>query len=230
MIMILINFLMFSLFIFVSDSMAVIFKVRIERRIGVSANFIKMFFNTIPSYLSKIPYIIIVFLAAQIMYTNLLDPKNFIFLPLLMIFITTLRIDSKYYTQGITSASYFLSIAVCILTMQSNKGPFSIAALVVSMFAVLMINKSRPESNALSVATNLAINIYLIYVFMPTLPFVYSLAASFIILCAQSLLQQMYPKLGPLPSMRQSLTITLSASVVCFICNLLWGIFFKGGF
>jgi hypothetical protein len=111
------NFFIFSLLIFASDALVSFSVVRLERRSSTPAG---IFFNVFPSYIKKVFSIFIVFAAVELTYLQILDTRYFIFLPLLIIFMTTIKVDSDIYTRGITSSSYLLSIVLCVLTAQST--------------------------------------------------------------------------------------------------------------
>jgi hypothetical protein len=165
------------------------------------------------------------------------DNKYFIILPLLIIFLITVRINSEYYTHGITSASCLLSIVICVLTAKSTgvtsnfilNGPFPFLSFIVAIFAIATLNRDRNNHGAIDIAINLALNLYVISVFMPELHYIYSAALSFGALYLQFLLHKVYPKFNLFQTMRQSLTIIVSASLICFIGNLFWIVFITGG-
>ncbi|MCX6112352.1 MAG: hypothetical protein NTY22_03565 [Proteobacteria bacterium] len=234
---IIINFLIFSLFIFISDALVTFSTVRLERRIGISSNLLKMIFNITPSYIKKIVPIFIVFMAVQLVYLHITDSKYFIFLTVLIIFLTTVKIGSEPYAHSVTSASCFLSIIICVLTVQSMgttnrliiNNPFLFVSLVVAIFAISIFNKDKNEAPSMNIARNLALNIYIVSAFIPELSFIYSMVLSVGFFYLQFILHQVYPKLNLFQTMRQSLTILLSASLICFIGSLLWVVFIMGG-
>ena len=234
---ILLHFLIFSTLIFISEAVRNFSIARIERRIGLSSNFFRMFFNITPSYIRKLALIFIVFMAVELTYLNVMDNKYSVLLPLLIIFLTTVRIDSEYYTQGITSAACFLSIIICVLTAKSSgmtgklmlNSPFLFISFIVAIFAISIFDKNRKTVGAINIAINLALNLYVISAFVPELSYIYSVVLSFGLLYLQFLLHQVYPKFNLFQTMRQSLTILLSASLICFIGNLFWVVFIMGG-
>ena len=235
--MILVHFLIFTILIFISDSAMNFSVARIERRIGLSSNFFRMFFNITPSYIRKLVLIFIVFMAVEFTYLNIVDNKYFVILPLLIIFLTTVRVESEYYTHGITSAACFLSIIICVLTAKSSgltgklmlNSPFLFISFIIAIFAISIFDKNRKTVEAINIAINLALNLYVISAFLPELSYIYSAILSFGLLYLQFLLHQVYPKFNLFQTMRQSLTIILSASLICFIGNLFWVVFIMGG-
>ena len=232
-----IHFLIFTALIFISDASVSFSVARIERRIGSSSSLFRMLFNTTPSYLRRIVLISIIFMAVELIYLNILDNRYFALLPLLIIFLTTARIDSKYYTYGITSAACLLTMIICALTAKTAgvtgramlDSPFLIASFVTAMFAISIFDKGRNTGGAMNIAVNLGLNLYVVSVFIPELPYVYSSVIAFGLLYSQFLLHKVYPKFNLFQTMRQSLTIILSASLICFIGNLFWLVFIRGG-
>ena len=171
------------------------------------------------------------------MHLHLLDARYFVFIPLLIIFLTTIKVDSHFYTQGITSSSYLLSIVLGVLTalcigtrsLVLINNPFSFISFALAVFAISMFNEDKTEPSSMNIARNLALNIYMVSVFMPEVSFIYSALFALGLFYLQFLVHQVYPKFNLSQSMRQSLTVILFASFFCFIGSLLWVIFLEGG-
>jgi hypothetical protein len=236
-VIILLNFIVFSLLIFASDALVTFSTVRLERRVGASVTPIFMFFNVLPSYLRNILSIFIVFAAVELAYLHILDSRLFVFMPLLIIFLTTVKVDPVFYTQCITSSAYLLSVVIAVITAQCVgtgssaiiNNPFSFISFVLAVFAIFMFNKNNAEPSSMNIARNLALNIYIVSVFMPEISFIYSALFALGLFYLQFLVQQVYPKFNLFQSMRQSLTVILFASFFCFMGNLLWVMFLEGG-
>jgi hypothetical protein len=92
-----------------------------------------------------------------------------------------------------------------------------------------MLNKDAGEHPAMNIARSMALNIYLVSVFISGMPFIYSAFLAMGLFYLQFLVHQIYPKFNLFQSMRQSLTVILFCSFFCFIGNLLWVMFLEGG-
>ncbi|MEI6092645.1 MAG: hypothetical protein WCQ47_03065 [bacterium] len=234
---ILFDFLIFSFFVFVSNSILSISTIRMERRIGVRSDFIRLFFNILPTYIKNIIMILFLFLATKLLYLEIIDKKIFIFVPLLIFFISKTKLKSQKYTELVTTTACLVSVVICVLTATTfnnssikivEYNPFRLLALVMAMISVYFFNKDKSEPVAVNIARNLALNMYTLYLFIPAIPFIYSTIISFGILYIQFIIDSFIPKLNLFQTMRNSSILLITISLLGFLGNLIWTVLILG--
>lgn len=231
------DFIIFSFFVFASSSLLNIANIRMERRVGSRSDFIKLFFNILPTYMKNLVIIIILFTITKTLYLEIINNKIFIFIPLIIFFISKTELRSQKYTDFVTRTACLSCIVICVLTARTfnissfqivEYNPFRIIALITAFIAVYLFNKDKLEPSSLNIARNLALNMYVLYVFFPTIPFIYSTIASFGILYVQFIVDKLTPSLNLFQTMRNSLIFLITISLLGFTGNLIWTVLILG--
>ena len=231
------DFMIFSFFVFASNSLLSIANIRMERRVGSRSDFIKLFFNIIPTYMKNLVIIIILYSLIKTLYLDVINNKIFIFIPLLVFFISKTELLSQKYTDFVTRATCLSCLTICVLTARTfdasnlqilEHNPFYIIALITAFIAVYLFNKDKLEPTSVNIARNLALNMYVLYVFFPSIPFIYSTIISFGTLYVQFIIDKLTPRLNLFQTMRNSLILLTTDSLLGFIGNLVWTILILG--
>jgi len=220
------EFIIFSVAILLSGMFLHISRASIERRIGLKNKLALLFVRSIPEYVNDLFIIIILFAAIKI-------SRETTFVSLIIILATKISSRDKSYGYSIFDAVCVVcilsSLIIAMLFKNSEhiaiQNPFTVLSFIVSMISISLFNDNNREAPLADISRNMALNIYLVYIFTPLNNFILISATAILMVYIQFLVKQLTPKFNVFLNIRYSVGILFSlsllamlGSIICMLC------------
>lgn len=216
------EFLIFSVAIFVAHTMIQLSKASIEKRQGLTKRPLKLFISPLPEYINMIFTVLLLFAAVKVFNTQ-------IFAPLVIILATKASYKDKSYGYCVFDAICVLSIiSSMIVAMTFNSGeyiilknPFTVLSFIVSLLSISLFKDNRIDRPLYDISRVLALDIYLIYIFMPMSNFVLVALMAVAVVYLQFFVDQVIPRFDLHQNIRYSFGILFSLAILAVVGNII---------
>ena len=192
--------------------------IKIERRLGIAKRPWFIFIRYLPGYFNFIHLILILFVAS-ILACKTFSSQEYIFIPLILIFITKLLNTNKkpkhIFLDAIGTISIFVSILPVLFT-DHHLGWLSFLSGLVSI-KILCLDPEEPFP--LSSARNLALNCYLTSIYIPNMNFGIYVMVAIVLLYVQSIIFTIVPRFNETKNMRIAFRWAFLFSLITLLLN-----------
>jgi len=206
-----------------------IIKIKTERRIGIAKKPLLLFTRYLPGYLNFSPHIAILFIIVIFSSQNMSSSFEYIILPLILAFITKILFikteKESIYIEIISIAA----ILICLLPILLHYNVPSWLCFVAALISVKTFNNSASEILPLNMARNLTLNIYILYIWIPSINFYLCVIAAVIIIYLQNVLSALVPKFNQTKNSKLVFIWTFLISISAFIITSFFKVFLSGG-
>jgi hypothetical protein len=193
--------------------------IKIERRIGLVKRPWTLLTRYLPGYFNFIPLVLILLVASIFSCNNMSSSREYILLPLLLIFITKLfsskRKKEDAYFEIISTAAILISLLPLLLGSHS----LGWLSFIASAISVKIFNRNTEEPLPLNAVRNLALNCYIIAAYFPNIDFNLSMLLSVVLIYIQDTMYLLIPKFNETRNMRMTFTWTFLFSLLTSILN-----------
>ena len=224
----LLKLIVFTVATLIACVMNDVINIKIERRIGIAKKPFLLFIRYLPGYLNFIPHIAILFVAVMFASQNMSSSFEYILLPLILIFITKVLFTKSnahdIYLEAICTAS----IIICVLPVLLQYSTPSWLCLVTALISIKIFNKNTSEPLPLNMARNLALNLYVFYVWFHSINFYLCIIMAIVILYIQSILYTLVPRFNQTKSSKLVFVWSFLISLCAFLVTSILETFLSG--
>jgi hypothetical protein len=221
-----INFILFSLSIFLCNISRDISNALIQKRKGLNQKPIPMFFNILPSYFSSLYIIVILFTA---MYLT-----EIFMIPLIIVLLTKISLSEKPYTYWIIKLSGLLPLCVFFISAiyiddvnVTSANPLMILSYTSAFIGVILFNYEPEENTALNISRNIALNFIILKSSYQNITFLNAIIFSCLVFYLQFIIIKIMPKFNLFEKARKVITLSIFMSFISFISVLLWDFYIR---
>ncbi|MBN1114347.1 MAG: hypothetical protein JXA66_03320 [Oligoflexia bacterium] len=212
--------------------------IRIEQRIGLGDNFLLLVLRSLHGILIKLPYILLMFFAAHIVVSYSGRNNAFVLLSLFIMISTITPFRARRYGFIVINTSSLLSLIVVSFTAINTlstgatiiavHNPFTVFSFFLGILLVVIICYDETESVPLNLSRNLSLNIFLASLYVVDNNFMHASVIAFACVIIQYIIRMIMPRLNVHKNMEYSLSIVLTASLLCFVGNIIWLMMLEG--
>ena len=221
----LMNFVIFTTAVMLICTINDLMQIKVQRRIGLAKRPWRLLIRHLPGYFNSILTVLILFISVIFSCDKMSNSKEYVLIPLLLIFITKVISPKKGTTDIYFEAISVAAILISLMPHLLNNNTLPWVSFVASAISVKIFNKNTHEQLPLSRARNIALNCYIFAVYLPNTDLNITIFLSVLLAFVQDTIYILVPKFNETSNMRMAFILSLSSSLFAFILNSIVAIF-----